>query len=120
MEKAIRDAVAQNDGPVIVIMGAKHLPRIHDHVEGLLDVAAISVVSAQIEHPQTSDFRKRSSYLLANDDILKIRSDPALDRAVAWDPLTYAEDLLNPGQDVLVPQVQQPYGVPGPSTFTRP
>jgi len=94
MVEAIRDHVAAANGPVIVIAGAHHLPKLHEQLGGgSPGVVSLSVVVDTNTHPPTANKRKRSSYLFARDDILRVRYEPPQD-ALPCDPVGYALGLV--------------------------
>jgi hypothetical protein len=104
LEGTVRHHLQQAKGPVVVITESRHLPVLHDRID--FGIVAITTLSDDNVRPVTAHHRKRSSYLLANDDILKIRCSELLDQ-MRPDMLAIADQLTAP---VLL------YGVAGSST----
>jgi hypothetical protein len=114
-ETAIEETVKHHydgaQGPVVVIVAPRHLPWLHDHAE--TDVVAIATLGDDDVAPPTSHHRKRTSYLLANDGILKIRCSEQVDNA-SIDMLALADQLVRqPGAQTAD---TARYGIEGPST----
>jgi hypothetical protein len=117
MERRLRRRLEDADGPVVVIVGSHHLPTFHDHLQGLVDFVALSTVRDTDENPPSAQDRKRSSYLFANDDILKIRATNALEGR-SFDALNFMGSLVDLASGRRSPAAQ-PFGIPGPSRITR-
>jgi hypothetical protein len=75
MLQGIEAHLRSMNGPVVVITGTHHLPKLHDNLECLHDVIAIAEVSPKVSKPEEVDARKRSSYILSTDRILKLRDE---------------------------------------------
>ena len=101
---------------VVVIMGSNHLPYMHDHFDGDVAFVALTTIVGQNENPPSAEHRKRSSYLFANDDILKIRATPALETG-PFDALTFAGGLVDLSPTPRPPGSTLSYGIGGPSRF---
>ncbi len=119
MEEEIRNRLEAADGPVLVIMGSNHLPYMHDHFDGDVAFVALTTIVGQNENPPSAEHRKRSSYLFANDDILKIRATPALETG-PFDALTFAGGLVDLSPTPRPPGSTLSYGIGGPSRFAPP
>jgi hypothetical protein len=87
MEATVKHHLAHAQGPVVVITASRHLPWLHDHVAkdaGATGAAgtglvAIATLGNEDVEPPTAHHRKRTSHLLANDHILKIRCSQRVD-----------------------------------------
>jgi hypothetical protein len=74
MRARIGEHLRNQQGPIFVISGAAHVPNLHDHLEGVHDVIALTAVNEPLFWtPDHSDFRKRASYIFSTDRILKLR-----------------------------------------------
>jgi hypothetical protein len=74
MVEAIRQQLGPDDTPVVVVMGRIHLPELHKQLQADAHVIAIVLVDDHLHRPDQNDFDlSRHSYLMAHDDILRVR-----------------------------------------------
>jgi hypothetical protein len=79
MVQDIKEGVGSTEGPVLACVGSLHLPRLMRELEGTFDVMAISFVTPHFNEVFASEYRKRNSFVLSNDKILKLRAGPNID-----------------------------------------
>jgi len=78
MIRTIHQALAHGTGPVVVITGMAHMPKLHADFAASCDMAALWAAE-YMDHPDRPDRRKRYRYLLSSDDIFKLRPAPQID-----------------------------------------
>jgi hypothetical protein len=81
MEGRIRQVASDAKGPVLVMVESPRLPKLHAGLDGEFDAIGMAVVDEATAHPQSSDERKRSSYLLSHPDVLTLHAGGPLDAA---------------------------------------
>jgi hypothetical protein len=95
----VKRGVRAAPGPVIVQMGAMHLPYVMQALAGQLDVVPLTFFDDESASDPISDAKRSCSFQLAHEDILRLRAGPTIEDR----PIDPSALFLQMGVDIQAP-----------------